>query len=203
MMPHVCSQYVDTNTSSLILTYMLGTTILLTRYSECIQTSDTNEYAEGAWRVAKGQFLPGENFTMKTDFGFHESGKVSMNTISWSNGAVWNAFLPSEQYSTPQYGIVTLKEKGNKWDVYNSSKQIVGSLYANCDDVMFSYSKGKIVGDFIIWNNIDAWEPYGYKGSKYESYDYGENSRLYYDRSYFDDRIVEPSPAPEYSLSLF
>lgn len=175
-MSAICSSYTDVNTSSVVLTYLLGTTVLMTRYSECI-TKPVVDNAEGSWRVARGTYSVNDSSSLLTsDYGFHETGEVHNGYIKWSNGAVWSSFEPYSSYLTKN-GIVylTLSDTKNmrQWTVSNGTFDI-GIVESRCNSLQFGEFTGKVIGDYIVWNNIHVWEPFVQR-SGFPSYSYIED----------------------------
>lgn len=156
-MSNLCAQYADLNTSSLIFTYILGSTILMTRDSECMDTPLNN--SEGSWKIAKGVFLKhNSSLDVRSEFGFHETGELYGNRVYWSNGAIWSSSMPSEYYKTNN-GMVQVTENDKEWGVYNMSNVFMGTFKLDCNKVYYNNSIGQFIGKYIVWDDYNVWKP--------------------------------------------
>ena len=162
----LCPQYIDKNTSSTVNTYQLGSTVLMTRSTDCIDPlMNTSEFAEGSWRVGTGtlsrRFLNNTYTTILTaDYGFHEVGVVHSNSILWTNGAKWYTPEPHQMYTVGSDILFLKRITTNSWGVLNSSSVIQGVMIRlHCNDVFLNGKKGRMKGGFIIWDNFHIWTP--------------------------------------------
>lgn len=207
----LCPMYIDTNTSSLIMTHKLGSTVVFTRYSDCISET-APEFAEGSWRVARASIDDG-NFSDRivADYGFHEKGKMVGSSIFWTNGAVWRS-RPQASYYTEE-GLVSItpqSDDGENYDV-TLNGETVGVLRAMCDQLFFNARRGVVKGDFVAWDDGDVWWPMDEPSLLLEEddyYDYDEDYETFSgdDADYYDDllerRLEEKTKRPRRARRL-
>lgn len=198
----LCPMYTDFNTSDVIMTHKLGSTVVFTRYSNCISSED-NEYAEGSWRVARAT-LGEKNFSDRivADYGFHEKGLITGSTIKWTNGAVWKS-EPYPSYYTKN-GIVDVISTSNDTDQYDLQLdgESIGTMYAVCDELFMNSRRGIVKGDFVSWDDGELWWPASQPSfflDEYESYNDYEDYDNYedYEDTYGEDSYDRPSGSVE------
>lgn len=157
----MCPTYLDMNTSSIVMTFQIGSTVLMTRHVNCIGRP-INEDAEGNWQVAKG-FMRTNASTgaeITSNFGFHETGILRGNTIQWSNGAEWRVRL-SRYYRTLDETLVTVTPIDDRSDLYEVKSNENGpplKMAQICEDLFLGGMHGKLKGGYIVWDDGVIWE---------------------------------------------
>lgn len=190
----MCPIYIDTNTSNVVLTHSMGPMLIFTRYDQCIGDADTPESAEGNWKTARARWLTNASNEVVADYGFHEKGRVTINRVEWTNGAVWSVPIRDAYYSSDESAIFAVDS--TKYGTHAvrevSTNKTFGVMQQVCQDVFLNGRKGVIKGNVIGWSDGDIWWSHDLEqeaGSGFDAWDEGEEQYDYDDPSYYGDGL--------------
>lgn len=187
----MCPIYIDANTSNVVFTHSMGPMLIFTRYDQCIVGVDTPERAEGNWKTARARWLTNTSDEVVADYGFHEKGRVSINRVAWTNGAVWSVPIQNAYYSSDESMVFAIDS--NNYGTHSvrelKTNKTIGVMQQVCQDVFLNGRKGMIKGNVIGWSDGDIWWSGDLEtevGSGSDGWEEDE-ARDDYDASYYGD----------------